>query len=262
MRILVTNDDGVAAAGIHALAVAVAEMGHDVVVVAPLDDRSGSGAAIGSIHLDDHIDVQPYSVPGAAELAAFGIAGTPALAVMAARLGAFGDAPDLVVSGINPGLNTGRSTLHSGTVGATLTGANFGVSGLAVSIDTEGDELHWRTAAELAQSALRWLIDAPERTVVNLNVPNVAPDEVRGVRWAKLAPFGTVRAAVAESRDGRIQMELTATGVELPADTDTALVHAGFAAITSIVGIRAAEWSGVAEFVDERHRRRVGRGAS
>ncbi|MGY6500423.1 MAG: 5'/3'-nucleotidase SurE [Acidimicrobiales bacterium] len=258
MRILVTNDDGVSAPGIHALAIAVAELGHDVVVAAPLEDKSGSGAAIGSIHLDDHIDVEPFTIPHAPEITAFGIAGTPALAVMAARLGAFGDAPELVVSGINPGLNTGRSTLHSGTVGATLTGANFGVSGLAVSIDTEGGEPQWATAADLAQSALGWLIDAPERTVLNLNVPNVAPDQVRGVRWARLAPFGTVRAAVAESSDGRIQMELTATGVELPADTDTALVHAGYAAITSIVGIRAAEWSGVAEFVDERHRRRVG----
>ena len=55
--------------------------------------------------------------------------------MLAARLGGFGDPPELVVSGINPGRNTGRAVLHSGTVGAALTAANFGVSGLAVSID-------------------------------------------------------------------------------------------------------------------------------
>jgi len=248
MRILVTNDDGVDAPGIHALAIAVADAGHDVVVVAPDEDKSGFGAAIGSLHLDEHLDVAEAEIPGRPDIPAWGLAGPPALAVMAARLGAFGDAPDLVVSGINPGLNTGRSTLHSGTVGACLTGANFGVSGLAVSLHVDGAApMRWDTAARLAQLALGWLVDAPERTVLNLNVPNVGLADVHGIRWAGLAPFGTVRAAVTESRDGRIQMELRATGAELPEGSDTALVHAGYAAITSIVGIRATEPVDVAE---------------
>jgi len=248
VRVLVTNDDGVTAPGIHALAIAVADRGHDVFVVAPQDDRSGTGAAIGSLHLDEHIDVAEAEVPGRPDIPAYGLAGTPALAVMASRLGAFGEPPDLVVSGINPGLNTGRATLHSGTVGATLTGANFGVSGLAVSqhVDQSG-EMVWTTAAHLAQLALDWLVHQPARTVLNLNVPNLPLHEVHGVRWATLAPFGTVRAAVAESRDGRIQMELHPTGVELPEASDTAIVHAGYAAVTSIVGIRAAEWVDVAD---------------
>src|SRR4051794_41653689 len=64
----------------------------------------------------------------------FGIDGPPALSVMAARLGAFGHPPDIVVSRINPGCNTGRSVLHSGTVGAGATAANFGISGKAVRV--------------------------------------------------------------------------------------------------------------------------------
>jgi 5'-nucleotidase len=253
VRILVTNDDGVDAPGIHALAAAVADAGHDTLVVAPDSDKSGFGAAIGSLHLDEHLDVATAEIPGRPEIAAYGLAGPPALAVMAARLGAFGDPPELVVSGINPGLNTGRSTLHSGTVGACLTGANFGVGGLAVSLHTDpADQMRWDTAARLAQVALEWLVEAPERTVLNLNVPNVPLAEVRGVRWASLAPFGTVRAAVAESRDGRIQMELRATGAELPEGSDTALVHDGYAAVTSIVGIRATEPVDVADAMQAR----------
>lgn len=255
MRLLVTNDDGVWAPGILALAQALHGAGHEVLVAAPLDDRSGSGAAIGFLHADDTIDVQPVDLPGLDGVPCFGVDGPPALAVMAARLGGFGDPPDIVVSGINPGPNTGRATLHSGTVGAALTGANFGVSGLAVSIGV-GEPYQWATAGELAVTALEWLGEAPAKTVLNLNVPNVAIGELRGVRWARLAPFGTVRAAIVPSERGRLQMELAEHDTELPADTDTALVQAGYAAVTSIVGIRATTEVDVAPFIERRLTRR------
>ena len=119
------------------------------------------------------------------------------------------------MSGINPGLNTGRATLHSGTVGAALTAANLGLSGLAVSQDY-GDPMRWPTAAALGVEAIGWLDDAPDRTVLNLNVPNTAPDEVKGIRWATLAPFGSVRAAIADADDGRLQMEFREVDDELP----------------------------------------------
>lgn len=240
MRILVTNDDGVHAPGIHALAAAVVATGHDVVVAAPREDMSGSGAAIGRIHVDETIDVEPVEIASLEGVPCFGVDGPPALAVMAARLGGFGDPPELVVSGINPGPNTGRATLHSGTVGAALTGANFGVSGMAVSIDV-GEPYRWETAAALAAGALDWLLAQDGRTVLNINVPNLTLDEVRGVRWARLAPFGTVRAALVESQGGNLQMELAEHGMELPADSDTALVKAGYVAVTTLVGIRAAD---------------------
>jgi 5'-nucleotidase len=239
VRVLVTNDDGVRAPGIAPLAAAVVAAGHDVVVAAPQEDMSGSSAAIGRMHADETIDVEPVDVAGV-DAPCFGVLGPPALAVMAARLGGFGEPPEVVVSGINPGPNTGRAVLHSGTVGAALTGANFGVSGLAVSIDV-GDPYHWETAAELGAAALDWLLEQPARTVLNLNVPNLPRDEVEGVRAATLAPFGTVRAALVESQGGGLQMELAEHGVELPADSDTALVRSGWAAVTSLVGIRAAE---------------------
>jgi 5'-nucleotidase len=205
---------------------------------------SGSSAAIGRMHADESIDVTEVTLPGV-DAPCFGVLGPPALAVMAARLGGFGAPPELVVSGINPGPNTGRAVLHSGTVGAALTAANFGVSGLAVSIGV-GDPYRWETAADLAVAALGWLVDQPAKTVLNLNVPNLPRGEVLGVRAASLAPFGTVRAALVESQGGGLQMELAEHGVELPPDSDTALVRAGWAALTSLVGIRAVEGPEVA----------------
>jgi 5'-nucleotidase len=251
MRILVTNDDGVMAPGIAALARAMTTTGHDVIVAAPHQDMTGYGAAIGSFHIDGHIDVTPVELAGLDGVPCYSVTGPPALAVMAARLGGFGEPPDVVASGINPGANTGRATLHSGTVGAVLTGANFGVSGLAVSIDI-GEELHWDTAGTLAVHALDWLVEQRPKTVLNLNVPNLPLGELRGVRWARLAPFGTARAHLVESPSGALQMELRPHGEVLPADSDTALVRDGFAAVTSIVGIRATEAVGVADHIAAR----------
>ncbi len=257
MRVLLTNDDGVGSAGLHVLAAAMVAKGFDVVVAAPQQDMSGSGAAIGGLHADEHIDAAPVELPGLDGVPSYAVAGPPALCVLAARLGGFGEPPDLIVSGINPGPNTGRATLHSGTVGAALTAANFGVSGLAVSLGV-GEPMHWDTAATLAGTAADWLVAAPARTVLNLNVPNLPLSSVRGVRWATLAPFGTVRAAIVEpaANGGKLQMELRPTGVELPPGCDTALVLDGFAAVTCITGIRATEPLGVAEAMDEALRAR------
>jgi 5'-nucleotidase len=253
-RVLVTNDDGVHAPGLHALAAALVGAGWEIVVAAPQEDMSGSGAAIGRLHVDQHIDVQAVEIPGLQGVPAYGLAGPPALAVMAARLGGFGEPPTLVASGINPGPNTGRSTLHSGTVGAALTAANFGISGLAVSIGVAEDgACEWDTAAVMAVAALRWIETQPAKTVVNLNVPCRPLADVLGVRWATLAPFGTVRAAIVRSPEqaGQLQMELRDTGVELPADSDTALVAAGYAAVTTIVGIRATAPTPVADAITD-----------
>jgi 5'-nucleotidase len=104
-----------------------------------------------------------------------------------------------------------------------------------------GDPYRWETAAELAVAALAWLVEQPPKTVLNLNVPNLPRDELRGVREASLAPFGTVRAALVESQGGGLQMELAEHGVELPADSDTTLVRSGWTALTSLVGVRAVE---------------------
>ena len=237
---MVTNDDGIAAPGLAALAAAVARLGHDVVAAAPANDHSGASSAIGPMGGRDGVEVTPVELEAAPGVSAFAVDAPPALAVIVARLGAFGDPPDVVVSGINPGPNTGRSVLHSGTVGAALTAANMGLSGLAVSVGT-GDPTHYDTAAVVAAGALGWVVASPPKTVLNVNVPNLPLADIRGVQPARLAPFGTVRTSIGEPLDGRLQVELRETEDELDPDTDTALVLAGFVAVTALVGIRAAD---------------------
>lgn len=251
MRALVTNDDGIDAPGIEALARAVHGAGFDTVVVAPLGERSGSGAAIGTLSASHEIGIERRSWPDLPEVEAVGIDGPPALCVICGRLGAFGDVPDLVVSGINPGLNTGRAILHSGTIGAALTAANHGISGLAVSI-AGIEPVHWDTAAELAAHALDWLAAAPLRTVLNLNVPDLPLDEVRGVCWATPASLGEWHAVVSEVTDDRLALGLRRTEVDLPVDSDTALVAAGYAAVTLLQPPAAAQWEPVADHLEQR----------
>ena len=128
MRILVTNDDGIESEGLHVLARALKGHG-EVLVVAPDSEYSGAGAAIGPLHLSEP-EVRSVDIDGID--AAWSVSGPPALCVMFARLGLFGDV-DLVVSGINPGANVGRSVYHSGTVGAALTARHTNIPSLAVS---------------------------------------------------------------------------------------------------------------------------------
>src|SRR5580698_3223634 len=117
--------------------------GHDVVVVAPMIDYSGAGAAVGPVHSRDGVDYEAHAIEGLGDMPTYGIDGPPALAVILACVGGFGPRPDLVLSGINLGVNVGRSALHSGTVGAALTAAHFGLRSVAVSISWAPDPVHW-----------------------------------------------------------------------------------------------------------------------
>jgi len=235
-RVLVTNDDGIDSEGIHVLARALAAAGHEVIVVAPDGEQSGTGAALGHLSPDTPLPVRRVQIEGPDAIEAWALAGPPALTVVAGRLGAFGPPPDLVVSGINAGLNTGRAVLHSGTVGAALAAQNFGLSGLAVSIDVS-DPWHWDTAADFAVEALDLLVDAPPRSVLNLNVPALPRAEVHGMRWARLAPFGSVRTAVSPMAGDALQFEFRLHDYEPDPDTDQGSVRAGWAALTTIVGV-------------------------
>ena len=122
MRILVTNDDGVSAPGLAALTRALAawaeraggDPAHEIIVVAPSSNYSGAGAAVGSVTDHTTIPYQRAYVEGAETVEAYGLDASPALSVIAGALGAVGPKPDLVLSGINDGVNVGRSVLHSG----------------------------------------------------------------------------------------------------------------------------------------------------
>ena len=205
MRILVTNDDGVGAPGLAALTRALAEWAadtgahgsehHEIVVVAPSSNYSGAGAAVGSVSDDTTIAYRRAVIDGVPQVEAYGLDASPALSVIAGALGAVGPKPDLVLSGINHGVNVGRSVLHSGTVGAALTASQLGISALAVSLRVGVGPDPWESAAGLAVTLIPMLAAAPARTVLNLNVPRLGRAEVRGVRWARVSGAGLIKSA-------------------------------------------------------------------
>src|SRR5688572_24935355 len=123
--VLITNDDGIAAPGIRRLAAAVRAAGHSVLVAAPLQEASGMSAALNAVTEDGRIVVEPRVLRGLDGVPAFGVAASPAYITVLGALGAFGPVPDIVLSGVNRGANAGHAVLHSGTVGAALTGANY-----------------------------------------------------------------------------------------------------------------------------------------
>ncbi len=266
MRILVTNDDGVHAPGLAALTRALARWVEDatpddpreVVVVAPLANYSGASAAVGTVYERQSISYRRVTIDGAESVPTYGVDAPPALAVLIGSLGGFGAKPDIVASGINLGVNVGRSVLHSGTVGATLSGAQLGLRGLAVSLRSGRPPECWETAAEVALAVLPALCEAPPRTVLNLNVPSVPIDELRGVRRARISTSGIVKAASTDDdpdlggpgrggdpNEGEVRLTLgtaipslgTLEPTEDPED-DAALIAAGFAALTPLVGVR------------------------
>jgi 5'-nucleotidase len=244
--VLLTNDDGIESPGLHALAAALHALRHEVIVVAPQEDMSGVGAAIGRIRPDQRIDTRPASIPGAPDVTAYSLAGPPGLAVMAACVSAFGARPELVVTGINAGPNTGHACLHSGTVGAALTAATWGISALATSAGVS-DPMYWETACGLIDEPLGLLARLPAGTVLNLNAPACPLEKVRGVRWAALDRSGRFRVALVETSDRWLQMEYRTSEHRLDPDCDTALLEQGYATLTAIEGISEVPYEDLAE---------------
>jgi 5'-nucleotidase len=254
-RILITNDDGIDSPGIRHLARAAARQGLDVVVAAPLTEASGSSAAITAVEKNGRIVVQPRELAGARNVPAHAVAASPAFIVLLALRSAFGPPPAIVLSGINRGANAGAAVVHSGTVGATLTASHAGLHGLAISLDVlspaaasaasggqaiadldkaDDEKRHWHSAAELAMKLLPTLTRTPPGTVLNVNVPDLHVDGIRGLRRARLARFGQVQMSIAEAGDGFVHTVIQAADEPLEPGTDLAALAEGFAVVTPI----------------------------
>lgn len=254
---MVTNDDGIDSVGLHLLARAMVPLG-DVVIVAPDSEYSGASAALGALHLI-RPDVHRVQVDGIDE--AWSVAGPPALCVMFSRLGVFGGAPDLVVSGINPGANVGRSVYHSGTVGAAVTARNGGINGIAISQDVadggwEGqgwDDLlalqQWESAAEIAHHVVRALMSDPPKypVALNVNVPNTPVSDMKGWRSTRVGtlPPRALVSALLEPKPGhdgafRVAMAYSEAN-QLPVEDDGGAVMAGYVSITSLSRVVAQD---------------------
>jgi len=175
--ILVTNDDGIDSAGLEILAKQLAPLGQ-IVVSAPDEQRSGQSHAI---TVGKPLRFFPY--PSANGFPTFASSGTPADCVKFAVRRLLPHSPSLVVSGINLGPNTGTNILYSGTVAGAVEASILGIPSLAVSLNTYTDPIY-ESAAKfafiIAQKMLKEKI--PAGIVLNLNVPNLPWDKIKGLR--------------------------------------------------------------------------------
>ncbi|WP_433504654.1 5'/3'-nucleotidase SurE [Pseudonocardia halophobica] len=245
MRALITNDDGIASPGLHALARGALAAGFDVTVAAPHVDSTGVGASVFAVAEGRRVKVHPQVLPGLEQVPAFSVEAHPAFIVHAAGDGWFDPRPDIVLSGINVGANVGHAVIHSGTVGAVLTGALKGWSGLATSLDCGlrgRDGAHWESVVDLLPEVLEVLLARPRGTVLSLNVPDRPAAEIGPLREAELAHFGSVQVRVEHESgvDGAPGTLLTTISEphEIPAEgTDVALLARGHPTLSELRSI-------------------------
>src|ERR1700722_6104084 len=167
MRALITNDDGIGSRGLRVLARAAVAAGLDVTVAAPDSERSGSGAALSALEPGGgarggggpggRLLVGEQPLDGLDGVRAFAVRASPALIAFVATSGVFGSVPDIVLSGVNHGPNTGPAVLHSGAVGAALTAASHGIPALAISLAAQVP-VHWDAAGAATARALAWFL--------------------------------------------------------------------------------------------------------
>jgi 5'-nucleotidase len=244
MRVLITNDDGIESPGLRVLAEMARARGHDVQVAAPCWDASGASSSVTGVSQtgERQVVTEPRTWDGWSDGSVVAVDATPALIVFYALHERLGQRPEVVLSGINRGPNTGRAILHSGTVGAAFTAYQQDCPGLAVSsgvLDMAGDApVHWDTAATVAGQAFDWMTgwiaEGRRPVVLNCNVPDVPPEQLLGVRIGRLAIVGASQTSVTEEQGGSRGLTLGGEDESSEIESDAALVQAGYAAITAI----------------------------
>lgn len=178
MKILLSNDDGVYAKGLSVLADNLRDLG-EIIIYAP--DRNRSGAS-NSLTLDAPIRIKTL------ENGAISVEGTPTDCVHLALTGLMAEKPSIVVSGINEGSNLGDDVLYSGTVAAAMEGRMIGLPAIAISLVGYDACKHYETAGRVARELVQQLManHLPVQTLLNVNVPDVPYEELRGYEITRL----------------------------------------------------------------------------
>ncbi len=182
VKILLTNDDGINAGGIRALVKELSTLG-DLYVVAPDQERSGTGH---SITVFEPISTRRLEIEGV--IAAWLVRGTPVDCVKLAIGKLLKEKMDLVVSGINHGPNLGTDVLYSGTVSAAAEGVIMGVPSIAVSLNSYQDNMEFDFPARFTRNFVKTIMrhGIDRKTMVNINIPPLAPKEIKGIRITRL----------------------------------------------------------------------------
>jgi 5'-nucleotidase len=234
MRILVSNDDGILAPGLRALATAMREFG-DVTVVGPEENQSANGhrktlsrpLRINKVNIGE--DVEAYSING-----------SPADCVAMAVLGVIKQPIDMVVSGINRGANLGQDLTYSGTVAAAFEATIQRRKAVAFSLDNPSLNADYSAAAQVARMVVREVIQngLPPMTLLNVNVPNLPYDQIKGVKITRQG-IRVYRDRLDERFDPMGQPYYWIAGDAPTGDvtlegTDIWAIHNGFASVTPV----------------------------
>lgn len=255
MRILVTNDDGINSIGLHVLGRALKPFG-EIVVAAPDREYSGASASVGPLPLTT--EKHRFVIDGIDE--AWAVMGPPALIVLLAGLGGFGEPFDLVVSGINPGANVGNRVYLSGTVGAAILARVDGITGVAIGQESQKSQLgqfptnavgvqKWDTAAHVGALVVSSLKEnpLPQPGVLNINVPNTEIPEIKG--WIR-TEIGenfpadrsvTVKPVVGKEKSYQLIIANGDRVPQLPKEIDAGAVTSGYVSITWLNKCRQEE---------------------
>jgi 5'-nucleotidase len=200
MRILLTNDDGIHAPGLTVLEAIARQLSDDIWICAPGEEQSGAGH---SLTLSRPVRLRQH------DERRFSVSGTPTDSVTMALRKVMPAAPDLILSGVNRGANLGDDVTYSGTVSAAMEGALAGIRSIAFSqVYTQegmGDSVPFDAALAWGYKVLQGLVDAPiaPRTLINVNFPPVAADQVRGIRVVRQGFHDYARGSLVESIDPR-----------------------------------------------------------
>ena len=199
MRILLTNDDGVHAAGLKLVERIASRFSDDVWIVAPETDQSGVAH---SFSLSSPLRLREVAPKH------FAVQGTPTDCVLMALKRILADhKPDLILSGVNRGQNVAEDVTYSGTIAAAIEGALLGVPSMALSQAYGGarDKVEWDCAATLAPAIIERILAAgvPEGMLVNINFPACPAAKTAGIAVTRQGRRETELMQVEERRDGR-----------------------------------------------------------
>jgi 5'-nucleotidase len=241
MRVLLTNDDGIGAEGLHALRRALAELeGIETHVIVPDSNRSATAR---SITTRSPLSVEEVTLDDGGT--AYATDGTPVDCVRFGELGLVGERPDLIVSGINHGSNLGDDITYSGTVAAALEGIVLGIPAIAISQQSTAREMSFVTGRsfDFAVSArfgaqLVALLDAdplPAATLLNVNCPSGEPRGIEVTRLGKRL-YNDELKLVDEDGDGRRRYRIYGfePSFEDEPGTDLAAVARGRISLTPV----------------------------
>ena len=201
MRILLTNDDGIHAAGLKLLELIASELSDDVTVVAPENDQSGVAH---SLSLSDPLRLREIGPRH------FALKGTPTdCVIMGVRKIMADHPPDLVLSGVNRGQNVAEDVTYSGTIAGAMEGALLGVPSIALSQAYAGavgrPQIEWEATETHAAPVIRTILEAgiAPGGLVNVNFPACPASEVEGIELTSQGRRNTELMRVEERRDGR-----------------------------------------------------------